>query len=227
MIGVMICAAATAFAIFDAIALPSAVPVFARDDKVLIIDAGHGGIDGGAIGVDGSKESDINLAIALKLRAIAVFYGLDSRMTRQDDSTLSSTDSYSEHSDLEERLRFAVEATSPVLISIHQNSYPTSQPSGSQVIYALSEESERLGKITHGNLISTLEPENRRVAEPATSRIFILSNADFPAILVECGFISSFVDIEKLTNDQYQSKIAGVILASYIQFTQIHDGKAV
>lgn len=187
-------------------------------DNTLVIDAGHGGIDGGAIGADGSKESDINLAIALKLRALAEFYGLENVMTRQDDSTKSSTESYSEHSDLVNRTDIVNSYSSPVLISIHQNCYPTGQPSGPQVLYSSSDSSESFGKLTQQNLISTLYPDNRRVAEPAYTKIYMLSHVDCPAILVECGFMSNFSDITKLNDSNYQTTVSSVIMASYLQY---------
>ena len=132
----------------------------------LVIDPGHGGIDGGAQGADGSRESDINLAIALKLRALAEFYGQDNIMTRQDDSTKSDTPSYSEHRDLERRTEIINEAPNPVLISIHQNCFPTGVPSGPQVMYAATQDSEELGKLMHGNLIRSLAPKTGESQSP-------------------------------------------------------------
>lgn len=184
----------------------------------LVIDAGHGGIDGGAIAADGSKESDINLSIALKLRAMAEFFALDNTMTRQDDSTKSTTPEYSEHSDLVCRTDIINSSDNPVLISIHQNSYPTGQPSGVQVIYSAGHGSEAFGKLTHTNLISAIDPQNRRVAEPANEKLYILSHVSCPAILVECGFMSNFSDIVRLNDSSYQTSLSAVLMASYLQY---------
>jgi N-acetylmuramoyl-L-alanine amidase len=196
--------------IVDAVAVSS--------DNTLVIDPGHGGIDGGAVAVDGSKESDINLAIALKLRALAEFYGLENIMTRQDDSTMSATENYSEHNDLVNRTEVVNATTNPVLISIHQNCYPTGQPSGPQVLYSSSTESESLGKLTQKNLITILYPDNRRVAEPATDKLYMLSHVTCPAILVECGFVSNFSDMSKLNDANYQTSLSTVLMASYLQY---------
>lgn len=190
-----------------------------RTDYTLVIDAGHGGIDSGAVGADGSKESDINLNVAQKLRALSEFFGLDNVMIRQDDISLSPGQSYSEHEDLVCRAKLVNAAVNPVLISIHQNCYPTGQPSGPQVLYSASESSEYFGKLTHGNLIEALDPSNRRVAEPASRKLYVLSHVGCPAILVECGFVSNFSDLGKLTDGGYQTKLSAVLLASYIQFT--------
>ena len=184
----------------------------------LVIDPGHGGIDGGATSADGTKESDINLAIALKLRALAEFYGQDNAMTRQDDSSMSPTDSYSEHEDLVNRAGLVNSAENPVLISIHQNCYPTGQPSGPQVIYSTSGSSEGFGLLTHQNLISSLYPDNRRVAEPASSKIYILNHVSCPAILVECGFMSNLSDMSKLADGDYQTALSAVLMASFLQY---------
>ena len=184
----------------------------------LVIDPGHGGIDGGAQGADGSKESDINLAIALKLRAIAEFYGQDNIMTRQDDSTKSDRETYSEHRDLVCRTEIINSARNPVLVSIHQNCYPTGQPSGPQVMYAANQDSEILGKIMHQNMINSLDPGNRRVAEPASKGLYILSHVSCPAVLVECGFMSNFSDMEHLKEPTYQTAVAAVLMGSYLQY---------
>jgi len=189
-------------------------------DFTLVIDPGHGGIDSGATAADGSKESDINLAIALKIRAIAEFCGQDNVLIRQDDRTMSDTPDYSEHRDLERRAEITSKAENPVYISIHQNCFPTGQPNGPLVIYSSFAESEKLGKMLHQNLLACLYPENRRMAEPALDKYYVLSTLECPAVLVECGFMSNFSDIEKLKNEQYQTALATVIMASYTQFSQ-------
>ena len=105
-------------------------------NTTLVIDPGHGGIDSGAVGIDGTRESDLNLAIALKLRAMAELYGLENTLLRQDDRSLCDSKDYSEHRDLVHRTELTSAALNPVYISIHQNDYPTAQPRGSQVIYS-------------------------------------------------------------------------------------------
>lgn len=190
-----------------------------RARPVLVIDAGHGGIDGGAIGADGSRESDINLAIALRLRAACDFFGLDSVMTRVDDSRANDALTYSEHAELVYRTEIANSVDNAVLMSIHQNCYPTAQPSGPQVLYSNNESSKRFGQLTHYNLVNMLDPENRRLPEPDNTNIYVLKNSKCPAILVECGFVSNHTDITKLTSGQYQTALSTVLMASFIQYT--------
>ena len=186
---------------------------------VLVIAAGHGGIDGGAIGADGSKESDINLAIALRLKAVCDFFALEAVMTRVDDSRANDALTYSEHAELVHRTEIANSVENAVLMSIHQNCYPTAQPSGPQVLYSNDDSSKRLGLLTHGNLVDKLDPENRRLAEPDKTNLYLLKNAKCPAILVECGFVSNHSDITKLTSARYQIALATVLMASFIQYT--------
>ena len=192
--------------------------VTTRNRFTLVIDAGHGGIDCGALGIDGTRESDLNLAIALKMRALAELYGQDNLMIRQDDSTKSDTEAYSEHRDLECRAELTNSARNPIYISIHQNTYPTGQPSGPQVIYAAAEGSRELGTLTHANLLHSLYPDCRRVSEPATKRLYVLSHVSCPAILVECGFLSNIIDLEHLKDPGFQTGLAAVLMGSVLQY---------
>ena len=189
----------------------------------LVIDAGHGGIDGGAISTDGTKESDINLAIALRLDSIVRFCGQKTIMTRWDDSNKSDILSYSEHEDLKFRADLVNEVDHAVLISIHQNDFPTGQPSGSQVLYSVFKSSEILGKRMQENLICQLDPENRRLAVPAPRELYLTANTRCPAVLVECGFMSNNFEVLKLKDPAYQTKLAAVIAASYLSFIAEKD----
>ncbi len=218
-------AAALALAVFIALSAfaanldrTKAASAVLPEEATLVIDAGHGGIDGGAVGADGSRESDINLAIALRLQAVSAFCGQSAVMTRTDDSRGADALSYSEHEELVYRTQVVNATPNAVLLSIHQNCYPTAQPSGAQVLYSSNGKSEDFGRLMHDNLVSSLDPQNRRVAEPDKNRLYILSNVDCPAILVECGFVSNHSDITKLTDSRYQTALSTVLMASYLQF---------
>ena len=197
----------------------SMVPAAVIDtEPCLVIDPGHGGIDGGAIAFNGVKESDINLAIGLKLQSLAEFWGLKTLMTRESDEQSTSYSTYSEHDDLVSRTEQINRAPHAVLISIHQNYYPTSQPSGAEILYAADEKSRILGEITQKNLCSYLQPGNRRVAGPASKKLYITSHITCPGILAECGFLSNITELELLMQDRYQTSLAAVLLLSYLQF---------
>lgn len=185
---------------------------------VLVIDPGHGGIDGGAISDDGTKESDLNLAIGVKTKLIADLLGQSVLMTREDDSARTDFASYSEHEDLVHRTKLINDTPGAIVISIHQNDFPTGQPSGAQVLYSAFQGSDVLGRQTHANLVRLLDPENRRVAEPAPRSLYIMQNACCPVILVECGFMSNNFEVLKLCDERYQSSIALILIASFLQY---------
>lgn len=185
---------------------------------ILVIDAGHGGLDGGAIAADGTKESDVNLAIALRLESIVRFFGQKTRMTRWDDSAKTDIISYSEREDLKERVQLANTTPGAVLISIHQNNFPTGQPHGAQVLYSPWAGSELLGKTIQTNLIEKLDPGNRRLAVPAPGSLFLTANTRCPAVLVECGFMSNGDEVLRLKDGRYQTAAAAVIAASYLRY---------
>ena len=184
----------------------------------LVIDAGHGGIDGGALSTDGTKESDINLAIALRLDSIVRFCGQKTIMTRWDDSRKTDILSYSEREDLKYRAEVANGTKNAVLISIHQNDFPTAQPRGAQVLYSSFGDSDRLGRLIQSLLVEKLDPENRRLAAPAPPELYLTANVHCPAVLVECGFMSNNFEVLKLKESGYQSALALVIAASYLEY---------
>lgn len=215
LFGILLCAAAVYIFPIRSDRVPASAGYTPR---TLVIDAGHGGIDGGAISNDGTKESDINLAIALRLDSIVRFCGQKTVMTRLDDSLKTDMISYSEHKDLESRAAMINNTANAVLISIHQNDYPTAQPKGAQVLYSSHEGSERLGKLLQANLILQLDPENRRVACPAPKDLYLTANTNCPAVLVECGFMSNNFEVLKLKDPKYQTELAALIAASYLSF---------
>lgn len=185
----------------------------------LVIDAGHGGVDGRAVSADGKKESDINLNIALKMSALSDFLGIDCVLTRDTDSDNSDSGSYSEHNSLVSRAELANSIDNSLLISIHQNKFPSELVSGAEIMYADTEGSRELGLITQENMVSFLDPENRRVARPAPSELLLTSSVKCPAILAECGFMSNPDESQRLSTAEYQLKIAVVLMGSYIQFS--------
>ena len=221
LLAVVICLVGGIGSIVYSIRSYTSVPVSAlRQKTVLVIDAGHGGIDGGAIGVDGTRESDINLAIAQRLRALAVFCGKATVMTRSDDAANCEYRDYSEHRELVRRADLANATPGAVLISVHQNCYPTALPQGAHVIYSGNGKSDQFGSILQKNITATVDKNNRRVAQPDKNKLYILSNVSCPAVLVECGFMSNHFDIGNLKDGNYQKAFAAVLFASFIQFIE-------
>ena len=177
--------------------------------QVLILDAGHGGEDGGAVAPDGTVEADINLEIALRARAIAELTGVRVVMTRESAQIAypddAATVAQRKKADQHRRAELVREMDNAVLISIHQNCYPDRKPSGAQM---------------HDNLVTYLDPQNRRVAAPISEKIYLMHAVQCPAVLVECGFLSNASECAKLKDADYQAKLATVIIASYLQYRQ-------
>ena len=194
-------------------------PVISQNSRsTLVLDAGHGGIDGGAISDSGLKESDINLQIALKTEALVRFLGIDTVMTRETDTDNSDNKAYSEHDNLVQRVKLANSTENAVLISIHQNKFPSAVVSGAEVMYSDNDDSKALGLITQDNLVTLLDSSNRRVARPAPKELLLTSSVECPTILVECGFMSNPQEVQKLASNDYQLKLAAILAGSYIQF---------
>ena len=140
----------------------------------LLIDAGHGGVDGGAVSSDGLKESDVNLAIALRMSGLCELMGIDHQMTRKSDVGCLNSESYSEHDDLVARANMANSISDCVLISVHQNKYPSELVKGAEVMYAATPESRELGLLTQDNMVAVLDQENRRVAHSAPDELLLV-----------------------------------------------------
>ena len=189
---------------------------------VLILDAGHGGADGGAEAPDGTLESDLNLDIALKAEALARFCGVDTRMTRQtadiDYPASAQTLAAKKKADQDARLSLIHETPGGILLSIHQNIYPASSPSGIQVFFGRASGSDHLAECLQGALTAQLCPNNRRIAEPIDENIYLMRNANCPAVLVECGFLSNPAELTQLETEEYRMELATVMIGSYLQY---------
>lgn len=185
----------------------------------LVLDPGHGGRDGGAISASGVKESDINLEIALKTEALADFTGVKTVLTRSTDTDGAENGHYSERQNLLNRVDIINGTDNAVLISIHQNEYPGDNVRGAEVMYAATSGSEELALTIQDNLVSKLDPENRRVARPAPESLLITSSIKCTGVLAECGFMSCPDEAKHLASNEYQLKIAEILIASFLQFT--------
>jgi len=203
---------------------PPAVEVSAAMAPILIIDAGHGGADGGAVAASGTLECDVNLDIALRLEALCAFWGTETVMTRSgpdieyppEATTISSMKRADQHG----RVALVNNTPGGVLLSIHQNFYPATAPNGPQVFFGKHDGSNDLASIIQYNLTSALCPDNRRVASAVDEDVYLLKMAQRTAVLVECGFLSNPEELEKLESEEYRLKLASVFLASWLQYTR-------
>lgn len=184
----------------------------------IVVDAGHGGIDPGKIGVNNALEKDINLAIALKLERNLKENGINVVMTRTDDKGLyNETDSNKKVRDMKNRLAIIEEAKPALAVSIHQNSYPDSTVSGVQVFYYKdSVKSKDAAEIMQAQLIRTLKPKKERVAKNNSS-YYLLKKTSVPIVIVECAFMSNPTEAELLTQEDFQEKVAWAIYMGIMQ----------
>ena len=189
----------------------------------IILDAGHGGEDGGAVGADGTMEKDINLSIAKKLQQLLLVSGFNVRMIRDSDVSIYSdgmeTIKEKKVSDLKNRLNIANESENNILISIHQNKFPQSQYNGTQVFYSENNPgSKELAENIRESVIGFLQPENKRETKPATKDIYILYNCKNVAVMVECGFLSNDAELQKLKDETYQDEMAFSIYCGFLEY---------
>ena len=189
-------------------------------ERCIIIDAGHGGIDGGATSCTGVLESKINLEIAKRFNDLVQFLGYDTRMIRTTDIsvyTQGSTIAAQKISDLKERVRIGNETPGALYVSIHQNTFSDSRYGGAQVFYGESQESRNLAAVLQSKFIETVNPGSHR--SPKNSKgIYLMQNLSCTAVLIECGFLSNPKEEALLRENRYQKYLCSVIASVISNF---------
>jgi N-acetylmuramoyl-L-alanine amidase len=181
-------------------------------NKIVVIDAGHGGWDPGMVGVGGTVEKEINLAIAEKLQQHLEMGGATALVTRASDEALGDT----KRKDLDARKRLADDAD--IMVSIHQNSFPQASVRGAQVFYYKgSEDSKRLAECLQEQFSSFLDPENVKSAK-ANKDYYMLKKTAVPSVIIECGFLSNKKEGQLLTAEEYQEKVAWTIYMGILRY---------
>lgn len=186
----------------------------------VVIDPGHGGVDGGATSCTGRLESAYNLEISLKLRDLLHFIGYDVKMIRTADESVyteGETIAQKKLSDLKQRVKIANETPGGVLISIHQNQFPDQSSSGGQVFYAGTQGSDVLASLVQKQMAVSLKPKTTR-REKKSSGVYLMEHIQCPGILIECGFLSNPQEEARLSDSSYQKKLCCVIAVSLKQF---------
>lgn len=188
----------------------------------IIIDAGHGGEDGGAVSVTGKKESTINLEIAQKTDILLGFLGEAPLMLRSEDISLhdSSAQTLREKkvSDLRNRVEAANQNPASIFVSIHQNSYPESKYRGSQVFYAPTGGSKQLAEEIQKAISQHLQPNNTRQAKQIPESVYLMNHIKNTAVLAECGFLTNPDEEQLLQKNEYQCKISLILATTLIQY---------
>lgn len=191
--------------------------------QTVIIDAGHGGPDGGTSADDGTIEKELNLQIALKLNEILNSMGINTVMIRTEDVSIhdesAKTIRQKKVSDLKNRLNIINETENSIFVSIHQNHFSDSKYSGAQVFYSKNNsDSSILANSVRQTLISYLQKDNTREIKASGTDIYLLYHAKSPSVMVECGFLSNFAETQNLKNENYQRKLAFMIALGIVDY---------
>lgn len=187
--------------------IPLSQPALNQRDTVIVIDAGHGGFDGGAEGrLTGVKEDGLNLNVSKKLQTLFENQGYTVIMTREDENALGRT----KDEDMKKRKQIIENANADIVISIHMNKFMDTSCYGPVVFFhSDSSEGEKLAKLMQAKLVETLQPERPRVEKPES--YFILRSGECPCVLVECGFLSHEREEQLLQTEEYQALCASAI----------------
>lgn len=193
---------------------------------VIVLDAGHGGVDPGKIGVGGSLEKDINLKIVLKLRYRLEADGAKIVLTREDEDGLYNvTDKNKKLSDMTKRVGIINNAGADMIVSIHQNSFPKASAAGGQVFYYKTSVKGRAVAVRIQEQLRMLSKGNEREAA-ANTDYYILKKSDIPAVIVECGFLSNPKEERLLNSEEYREKIVDAIAKGIIRYYEDDCDKA-
>ena len=187
--------------------------------QVILVDAGHGGIDSGMVGIEGLKEKGINLEIAIKLKAVLEKRGFTVMMTREEDKGLYKDNTQNmKAQDLQNRIAMIKEYAPVLSVSIHQNSYHQEPVCGGQVFYyKTSERGKRLAEILQRRFDFVLGEKNTRQAKP-NGNYYLLLHVKQPIVIVECGFLSNWKEAAALNSAEYQDRLAWTIHMGVMEY---------
>lgn len=191
--------------------------VFSSNGKItVILDAGHGGEDGGASGKNGILEKDLNLSICMKIGKELTDNGVNVLYTRTEDILLY--DKSADHAnrkkalDLAERVKIAQNTPNCIFVSIHMNSFPETKYSGLQTYYSKNNiNSKSLALQIQTAVRSMIQKQNNRKIVKASSNIYVLDRLECPAVLIECGFLSNPEECRLLSTEIYQNQLSEII----------------
>lgn len=190
-------------------------------NKTIIIDAGHGGFDSGAIAFDNTLEKDLNLSISKKLESVLSVYGYNIILTRDSDNPVSintNDSSVTKSQDMNSRVEIMKQYPDAIFISIHQNKFSEEYVKGFQTFYNNNANSKLLAESIQDSVVSNLQPSNHRVAKEDDRDVYILKNATIPAVIIECGFMSNNEELRLLKEENYQNQLAITIADGILNF---------
>ena len=190
--------------------------------KTVIVDAGHGAPDGGAVAENGTQEKDLNLSVAQLLQQYLEASGVRVIVTRADDNGIYSKEGtirQKKQSDLKNREMMMEESDADLFVSIHMNRFPDGSQSGPQVFYSKNHtESKTAASCVQTALNEAVQPQKKRMEKQADANIYLLKQAKIPAILAECGFLSNRKELLNLETESYREKIARAIFVGIVRY---------
>lgn len=201
-------------AIFSAFTLP-AVETLMNKEVTVIIDAGHGEPDGGAVADDGTKESDLNLAFAQKIYSSLRENGVKCILTRDNENSIySNGKSIHEKkvSDIRNRVELAKKYPDALVISIHMNTFPSDSVNGTQIFYKTNKSiSKSIAQELQNAINLKYQPDNAKTVKPIPSNVYFFNHIQNECVLIECGFLTNQSDLQKLKDEKFQDDIVKTI----------------
>lgn len=206
------------------IAIPTSLNV--TDDFYIVLDAGHGGMDGGCSSADGVLEKDVNLSILLKVRDLCRLYGYNVDVTRDTDKSIHDKGVVGirkqKMSDMDNRLAIFNKHSNALCVSIHQNKFTDPKYSGAQMFYAdTHDDNEHIANLMKNRFVQNLQPDNTREIKRCGSELFLCHYCNNPTLMIECGFLSNIDEAKKLSSNEYQKQIAFTIFSGINDY--IHE----
>lgn len=206
----------------------SAVAVKGIAKPSVVVDAGHGGMDGGGVSVNGIPEKGINLNIAQGLGDMLRLMGYEVTLTRTEDVSIHDEGieglKAQKLSDMENRLKL-FNTPDSVCVSIHQNRFTDPKYNGAQMFYYRgAPEGQALAESLKARITGYLQPENGRETKPMDDELYLLCNCENPAVMAECGFISNPEEAALLEQQPYQQEMSFAIMAGINDF-HIESGR--
>ena len=195
------------------------------EELYIVLDAGHGGMDGGCSTADGVPEKGINLNIAKEVAKLLELQGYNVVLTRETDTSIHDKGvegiRAQKESDMENRLDIFNEHNNAICVSIHQNNFTDPYYSGAQMFYSENNpESETLARLMQENFVRNIQPDNSREIKLCGKELYLCYFSENPTVMVECGFLSNPDEAEKLKNPMYQKEVAFTIFSGINEFIE-------
>ena len=222
--GGFLCAAFAFHALTTGLPVISAFSTAEKPHVTVVIDPGHGGEDGGAVSPGGVQESHINLALSKRLRDLLCFAGIPTVMTREEDVTICDeglgTIRARKTSDIRNRVAIVNGTENAVLLSIHQNSLPSSTVThGAQVFWNQQEGAKELAEAIQTSLNGAINVGNEKHTKQIPPTVYLMKHVTVSAVLVECGFLTNQEETRRLQDETHQRTLAISIAAGYLRGT--------